>query len=99
MIKVDNIHPLSDFQRNARSHIEMLKKSGQPHVLTVNGKAELIVQDAKAYERLMSLLDEADAIAGIREGLEQKDRGEGRPAKEVFARIRRRVKRMVGERK
>ncbi len=97
MIKVDNIHPLSDFQRNAKSHIERLKKSGQPHVLTVNGKAELIVQDAKAYEQMLALLDEADAIAGIREGLDQLDRGEGRPAGEVLARLRKRIKRRSGK--
>lgn len=99
MIRVDNIHSLSEFQRNVKAHMLKLKQSGQPHVLTVNGKAELIVQDAKAYERTMALLDEADAITGIREGLEQMERGEGRPAKEVLARIRRRVHRVAGTKK
>ena len=93
MIRMDNIHSLSDFQRNVKSHMQRLRRSGQPHVLTVNGKAELIVQDARAYERMMALIDQAEAMEGIGRGLEQAARGEGRPAKEALADIRKRVKR------
>lgn len=51
MIDVRDIYSLSDFQRNTRQHIERLRRTGRPDVLTVNGKAELIVQDAEAYQR------------------------------------------------
>ena len=53
-------------------------------VLTVNGKAELIVQDAKSYQKLLELIDRAEAIEGIRRDLESMKRGAGRPAAEVF---------------
>ena len=61
-------------------------------MLTVNGKAELIVQDAKSYQKLLDLLDRAEAIEGIRRGLESMKREAGRPADEVFEAIRKKHK-------
>lgn len=92
MINLKNIHSLSDFQRKTREHIRRLKRSGQPEVLTVNGKAELVVQDAESYQALLDALDRAEAIAGIRQGLESVEKGKGKPASEVMARIRKRHK-------
>ena len=40
------------------------------------------------YQRLLDLAAEADASEGIRQGLEQLGRGEGRPAAEFFAEMR-----------
>ena len=76
MISTRNIHSLSDFQRKTREHIERLKRTGEPEVLTVNGRAEIVVQDAEAYQCLLDRLDRAEAIIGIREGLDSIERGE-----------------------
>jgi PHD/YefM family antitoxin component YafN of YafNO toxin-antitoxin module len=51
MIDLRDIHSLSDFQRKARAHIRRLKQTGRPAVLTVNGRAELVVQAAAAWQR------------------------------------------------
>jgi hypothetical protein len=51
-------------------------------VLTVNGKARAVVQDAEAYQRLLAA--KADAREGIRQGLEDSKRGLVRDAKEFF---------------
>ncbi len=48
-----DITSLSNFQRNTREFLQGLKESARPLVLTVNGKAELVVQDAEAYQRLL----------------------------------------------
>jgi hypothetical protein len=53
MIDVRDIHSLSSFQRKTRDHIRRLRRTGRPEVLTVNGKAELVVQDAEAYQDLV----------------------------------------------
>ena len=84
MIQFDDIHSLTEFQRNTREHIRRLKASGRAEVLTVNGKAELVVQDAESYQRLIDALDRAEAIEGIQRGLEQMEAGKGRPAQEFF---------------
>jgi prevent-host-death family protein len=90
MIKPEDIHSLSDFQRRTREHIRRLKETGRPQVLTVNGRAELVVQDARAYQELLEALERAEAIAGIRRGLDSVDRGEGEPAGMVLEEIRNR---------
>jgi PHD/YefM family antitoxin component YafN of YafNO toxin-antitoxin module len=88
MISIRDIHSLTDFQRRTRNHIARLKETGRPEVLTVNGKAEVVVQDAEAYQALLDKVEAAEAIIGIQRGLESMERGEGRPASEVLAEIR-----------
>jgi prevent-host-death family protein len=43
-----------------------MKQTGQPLVLTVNGKAKVVVQDAKSYQQLLDKIEELEAIAGIK---------------------------------
>jgi PHD/YefM family antitoxin component YafN of YafNO toxin-antitoxin module len=88
MIDLKSIFPLSDFQRKTREHVRRLKKTGLPEVLTINGRAELVVQDAASYQQLLDALEVAQSVAGVRRGLESMDRGEGAPASEVLSRIR-----------
>ena len=88
MLKTSDIHSLTDFQRNTRVHIDRLRETGRPEVLTVNGRAELVVQDAAAYQDLLDRMDRAEAIAGIRRGLASMKRGEGRPAEEALEELR-----------
>ncbi len=75
MIHLDHIHSLSDFQRHAKEHLKEMKRSGKPHVLTVNGKAELVVQDARSYQKLLDLLEEADVVDTLRRRLASLDSG------------------------
>ena len=79
-----DIHPLTDFKRNTSEFLAQLKQTGEPVVLTINGKAELVVQDAKSYQRLYELAERLETIQAVREGLASADRGEGRPMEEVF---------------
>jgi prevent-host-death family protein len=58
----NDIRSLSDFKRNSSLVMARLKESGNPVVLTVNGKAEIVVQDAAAYQRLMELAEKAEMM-------------------------------------
>ena len=89
MIKLKDIHSLSDFRRNARAHVEQLRKTGRPHVLTVHGKAELVVQHADAYQKLLDLAANAAAIVGIQRGLQGMYEGTGEDADDAFASLER----------
>ena len=64
-----DINSLSNFKRDTSRFIEQMKETGNPVVLTVNGKAELIVQDTESYQKLLERLDRLEAIAGIQQGL------------------------------
>ena len=84
----EDIHSLTDFKRRTIDLVESMEASGNPMVLTVNGKAKLVVQDASSYQKLLDDLDEAEAVAGIRRGLEDVAQGRTQPAKRAFAELR-----------
>lgn len=81
---IRDIHSLSNFKRNTAEFIQQMKQTGNPVVLTVNGKAELVVQDAQSYQKLLELLEQLETIAGIRKGLEDIDAGRTRPVNEFL---------------
>ena len=69
MIKVQDILSLTEFHRHTKIHMARLYATGRPEVLTVNGKARLVVQDAGAYQRLLeqgALADEAEHAVNSR---------------------------------
>ncbi len=82
MIALQDIRSLTDFQRNTQAQLRRLKSSGRPAVLTVNGRAELIVQDAAAFEDML------DAIRGIQRGLDEMKAGTGKPFRQALDEIR-----------
>jgi prevent-host-death family protein len=65
-----DIQSLSTFKRNTNELISQMKETGNPIVLTVNGKAELVVQDAVAYQKLLDTLEKLETLIGIKKGLE-----------------------------
>jgi PHD/YefM family antitoxin component YafN of YafNO toxin-antitoxin module len=91
-MKLQNIHPLSEFQRNAKAHIARLKRSGEPSILTVNGQAEVVVLSAEAYQKMLDENEMLDNLNAIHKGLLEAERGEGMPVKEAFAMIRAKAK-------
>jgi prevent-host-death family protein len=84
-----DIHSLTTFRRQSGDFMKQLRKTKRPLVLTVKGKAAAVVQDAEAYQRLLDLAAQADAMEGIRQGLDDIARGRTRSAKEVFDEVRR----------
>jgi len=83
-IDLENIHALSAFQRNSKDFIRKLKKSGRPAVLTVNGEAEVVVQSAEAYQKLLEGNELLERLRGISRGLDQAKRGAGRPLRALL---------------
>ncbi len=51
---------------------------------------ELVVLANESHQRMVALVDRAEAIEGIQRGLASMERGEGRPVSEVFEDIRQR---------
>jgi prevent-host-death family protein len=90
-----DIHPLTDFKRNTAGFIAQLKQTGHPLVLTINGKAELVVQDAKSYQRLLNLAERLETIEAVKQGLGSMERGEGRPMDDAFDEIEKGLRKKV----
>ena len=80
--------PLTAFRDNPAELLRQFKTTHRPITLTVDGHPDIVLQEASAYQRLLDLAAQADATDGIRQGLEELRRGEGRPASEFFDEMR-----------
>jgi PHD/YefM family antitoxin component YafN of YafNO toxin-antitoxin module len=55
-----DIRSVTDFKRATSALLKQLHKTKRPIVLTVNGRAELILQEASAYQQLLDRLEELE---------------------------------------
>jgi prevent-host-death family protein len=86
-----DIQSLTNFRRKSGEFLKQIKKSKRPVVLTVNGKAEAVVQDPEAYQRLLDTAARADVYEAIQQGgLDDVAAGRTRPARKAFNELRRR---------
>jgi prevent-host-death family protein len=88
MIDLQDIESLTAFKRNTNQYVKRLKKSRSPLILTVNGKAELVVVDAKSFQAILAKIEYVETVEAIKEGIESFENGEGKPAREALAALR-----------
>jgi len=86
----NDIQSLTTFRRKSSQFLKQIKKTKRPIVLTVNGKAEAIVQDAAEYQRLLDIAARADVYEALRQSEDDIAHGRVRPAEEFFKEFRRR---------
>ncbi len=88
MLNIESgIDSLTNFKRQTSQYLERLHETGDPVVLTVNGKSQVVVQDVAAYQRLVELASNADrelTVAAIREGLADVKAGRTKPARSAL---------------
>jgi len=80
-----DVNSLSDFKRKTSKFLDRLKKTGEPVILTVNGKAELIVQDPASYQRLLESAEQIESLNFLRRSLEDIEAGRTRPMRKAIA--------------
>jgi len=82
-----DIQPLSKLIQHPDDVVAQVKRTGNPVVLTVDGKADVVVMDAAAYEALQK--DQGLEISGedLQRAIDEGDAGLGRPAREVLTEI------------
>ncbi|MBE9063290.1 type II toxin-antitoxin system prevent-host-death family antitoxin [cf. Phormidesmis sp. LEGE 11477] len=61
MVSLQNIQSLTDFRHSAKKYVEQLQTTQAPLVLTVNGKAVVVVEAAEAYEAYQARIRELEA--------------------------------------
>jgi prevent-host-death family protein len=83
---VRDIQTLSDFKRDASKIIKQIKITKEPVVLTVNGKAAVVVQDAESYQQLLEAKERAETVAILRERLADRS-GKTQTLDEVFTEL------------
>jgi PHD/YefM family antitoxin component YafN of YafNO toxin-antitoxin module len=70
-----DIDSLSNFKRNTPKFIEQMKETKEPVILTINGKAEIVIQEARAYQTLLNRLDYLETVQSIEQGLQDVQEG------------------------
>jgi len=88
----DEKRSLAHFKRNAADVIRQMRKSGRPVVLTVNGKAAVVVQDAEAYERLRVIAERVEMLEFLQAAKADADAGRTVPAREFLLSLGRKKK-------
>ena len=79
-----DIDSLSNFKRKTSAFVKRMRKSGEPMVLTINGKAQLVVQDVESYQKLIEMAEFYESVQFIRESMKDVDAGRTVPAIEFI---------------
>ena len=82
-------HTLAEFKNNSDELARQIKTSGEPLILTIDGKPELAVCDLQSYRKFQGCLEEQASHEDLRRSIEQVNAGQGRLAEEVHEEIRR----------
>lgn len=88
LIRATDIHSVTDFTRNAKAYIQQIRASKSPMALTVNGDAQVVVQDAEAFQSMVDELERGRFVAAVRESEADVREGRVQDLEESFARIR-----------
>ena len=88
MIDLREVRSVTEFQRNIKDYVGRLKENKTPLVLTVNGRAELVVQDAVSYQEILDRLELAETVASIRRGMKNAEEGRVTSLDEVAKQLR-----------
>jgi hypothetical protein len=88
-METQDVDTLTNFTTNPSPFLDKLRQSGQRLVLTVEGKAELVVQDASSY---LAMVDRMETIAAVKQGVQEMAAGKGRPMREVMEQIAKKFK-------
>ena len=92
MYTTRDIYPVSDFNRKPAEHIKRLQETKRPEVLTVNGKAALVMLDPESYDTLIHNADLFRRLEHITQANAQFDKGKSQVASEAFSELKQRLK-------
>lgn len=92
-----DIQSLSVFKRDTAKFRRQLKKTKQPIVLTVNGKADMVVIDADSYDEYLREKDLMATIASVDRGIDDMSAGRTKPAAKVFQEFEKKYKPLLGK--
>ena len=85
---IQDIMPLSSFRQNASEIIKQLGSCRRPQYITVNGKVEVVLQDAATYQAQMDKIEELETMLSIQRGLEDVANKRVKPLEDVVKGIK-----------
>ncbi len=86
----ESIQPISYVKSHAAEVVNRVCETGEPVIVTQNGRARVIIQDLKTYERTQETLAFLELV---RQGDEDVAAGRTQPIKQAFAELRKEIRR------
>ena len=83
-----DINSLSNFKRKTPEFLRQLKETGHSVVLTINGKAELVVQDTASYQKLIELAERVERMEALEASINDMRAGKIVPVEDMLAEMR-----------
>lgn len=88
MHSTSDIYPVSDFNRKPSEHIKRLQETKKPEVLTVNGKAAVVMIDPESYDKLVQNAELFETLETIRKANAEHEAGLSKPIDQVFSELK-----------
>lgn len=84
-----DIQTVSQFKQNASKLVKQIQQTKQPLVLTVNGKAAVVLQDVESYQAMAAQREYELTVAALKEAMADFDNRENwLTHDEVFSNLR-----------
>lgn len=61
-----DIQSLSDFKQNASRIVKEVRETKEPVIVTVNGRAAVVIQDAESYQRMVDRQEYDQTVRALR---------------------------------
>jgi len=84
---ISEIESLASFTSDPERFPERLRRRGEPVLLTQQGEAGVVVQDAASYQRFLERVDRLETIAAVKESLQDVAARRTRPMREALAEL------------
>ncbi len=85
MSVTEDIKPVSELKRNTATLLKHVRETGRPLVLTLEGRADVVLMDARLYERYLKVLNLKELLA---EGERDIAEGRVRPFREFLRELK-----------
>lgn len=92
MHSTNGIYPVSDFNRKPSEHIERVQETKKPEVLTVNGKAAVVMIDPESYDKLLQSAELVATLETISKANAEHEAGLSKPIDQVFSELKAELK-------
>lgn len=69
---IEDIRSVTELKRNTREILEQIRQTKRPVVLTVNGKADAVIMDAKSYDKHLKASNLARLLVAAEEDIASK---------------------------
>ncbi|MEE8058765.1 MAG: type II toxin-antitoxin system Phd/YefM family antitoxin [Pseudomonadales bacterium] len=92
MYTTSDIYPVSDFNRKPAEHIKRLQETQTPEILTVNGKAAVVMVDPESYDQLIQAADLSRTLEQIALAKSEYKNGQSQSLEQAFNDLKKRLK-------